>query len=123
MSELTTDYADLEKVSNKVVRATYKLNKGHVDEHHINDILRAAASHFDGKPIGLYVVTGTHTLLSLRARKKVINETKNWHKMAIHTHNLGQKIMGNFVMSMKGVNGSLRIFTDEKEALKWLELD
>ena len=123
MRELKTTHAELTKLSDRIVKVAYIDQDVTVTESHIIEILTAAASLTDGRQSGLYVQTGKGNLLSANARKRIGLESKNWDKMAILTHSLAQTMMGNFVMNMKGIDGSLKLFTNETAAINWLQLN
>lgn len=65
--------------------------------------------------------TGKWTLLENKAQAYVKNELKTWLAVAIVVDNLGQKIMGNFIINMTNKNNSIKLFNDETLAKEWLK--
>jgi len=65
--------------------------------------------------------TGKWTLLENEAQTYVKNELKTWLAVAIVVDNLGQKIMGNFVINMAAKRNSIKLFNDETLAKEWLK--
>lgn len=64
--------------------------------------------------------TGKWTLLESDARNYVMDELKTWPAIAIVVDNLGQRIMGNFVVNMTGKGGSIKLFDNSTKAKEWL---
>lgn len=72
------------------------------------------------KKTGVYLKTAPWSLLDKEARNYAIHEIKARPFVAILVHNLGQRLMGNFVVSLTGKSTRVKIFEKDDTAKTWL---
>jgi hypothetical protein len=122
MPEATrTKFAKLEKIDKHVVKATYLKQDGKVREKQMEEIFSDASKLVELDPKKIYLVNGIHTFLSKNGRLLIAAESQNWNKIAIHIHNLAQRIIANNIIKIKKGNNEIKLFTKEEEALNWLK--
>ncbi len=73
--------------------------------------------------IKILIKTGKWTLLDKDARNYVMNEIKQWPKVAVITSNTGQKLMGQIVINLTGYKNKIKLFESEVKAIEWLNVD
>lgn len=64
--------------------------------------------------------TGKYTLLSKEAREYVMNELKTWPAVAVVVDNIGQRLMGQFIINLTGRKNKISLFDNEHKAKNWL---
>lgn len=62
-------------------------------------------------------------MLDKDARNYVMNEIKQWPKVAVITSNTGQKLMGQIVINLTGYKNKIKLFESEVKAIEWLTVD
>ncbi len=62
-------------------------------------------------------------MLDKDARNYVMNEIKQWPKVAVITSNTGQKLMGQIVINLTGYKNKIKLFESEVKAIEWLNVD
>ncbi len=62
-------------------------------------------------------------MLDKDARNYVMNEIKQWPKVAVITTNTGQKLMGQIVINLTGYKNKIKLFESEVKAIEWLNVD
>ena len=87
----------------------------------ITQIMDEVEKHRKSEKILLLIVTGKNTILSDEARERItfLAKTKTY-KVALIIHDLAQRVMGNFVIHLLNNRRTLQLFTNDKDALKWL---
>lgn len=65
--------------------------------------------------------TGPWTLLEKEAGEYAFTEMKSWPAVAIIVHSSAQRILGTVGISIIGQRQKMKVFTQEKSALAWLE--
>lgn len=86
------------------------------------ELMEAAKEIGNGKKFKNLIKVGIHTLPSREAREMSSSTEGSEFKLAdaFVIHSVAQKIIGNFMMNIQKPAIPTRIFTDENEALIWL---
>ena len=92
-----------------------------ISKFEIQQMMAEVEKHRNAEKIFLLVVTGENTMLTNEAREYITHLAKSkTFKIGIIIHDLAQRIMGNFVIHLLNNRTILQLFTNEKDAKKWL---
>jgi hypothetical protein len=69
----------------------------------------------------ILIKTGKWSLLEKEARDYVMNEFKQWPKIAVIVSNTGQRIMGQIIINLSANKLKIKLFENETKAIFWLK--
>lgn len=119
-NKITTSTADIEFIEEDIVCITYHNLRGNVEGDEAKENYDSALSIRNKEDDRLLVITAKEMLLSKEARQELLIGLKKWKKIAVVVHNLGQKIMGNFIIKLF-LGHPFKTFSSKEEALEWLK--
>lgn len=115
------EVAKAQMLSENVVELTFLQENVTLDLEEVKSGWQKANQLSPTKNSAVLLKTGKWTLLEKDARDFVMNEMKAWPAVAVQVHNLGQRIMGQVVISMIGQGDRIKLFECEEKAKEWLQ--
>lgn len=73
------------------------------------------------KNIPVLLMTGKWSLITKDSRDYLSEELDKWPSVAIVVNNMGQRLMGQIVISITGKSERIKIFDNEEKARAWIE--